>query len=245
MSKIGRNDPCPCGSGKKYKKCCSSRHATDEKLQARIIRGYEHMMRGETYAACDCWWEVWLALRSRLRPEMTTTDEAQAIYPDSSNSHIHDWAQDFTLELGNAARHRKSYAKHGVELCQRMLDQFPDEPLELFHPNVRADLAEFLLLDDRAADGDREFAALIRDCPDQAASYVRYATALECRGERTRNADDLRRAMELLQQAIDYPVADAGQYDLEEQLAYMRTELDNINSPGASATEPATGTADS
>ena len=22
MSKIGRNDPCPCGSGKKYKKCC-------------------------------------------------------------------------------------------------------------------------------------------------------------------------------------------------------------------------------
>ncbi|MBQ6907461.1 MAG: SEC-C domain-containing protein, partial [Clostridia bacterium] len=23
-AKIGRNDPCPCGSGKKYKKCCGS-----------------------------------------------------------------------------------------------------------------------------------------------------------------------------------------------------------------------------
>ena len=22
VDKIGRNDPCPCGSGKKYKKCC-------------------------------------------------------------------------------------------------------------------------------------------------------------------------------------------------------------------------------
>jgi uncharacterized protein YecA (UPF0149 family) len=22
MQKIGRNEPCPCGSGKKYKKCC-------------------------------------------------------------------------------------------------------------------------------------------------------------------------------------------------------------------------------
>ena len=22
MSKVSRNDPCPCGSGKKYKKCC-------------------------------------------------------------------------------------------------------------------------------------------------------------------------------------------------------------------------------
>ena len=22
--KVGRNDPCPCGSGKKYKKCCGA-----------------------------------------------------------------------------------------------------------------------------------------------------------------------------------------------------------------------------
>ena len=24
MTKIGRNEPCPCGSGKKYKRCCMS-----------------------------------------------------------------------------------------------------------------------------------------------------------------------------------------------------------------------------
>jgi uncharacterized protein YecA (UPF0149 family) len=23
-TKIGRNDPCPCGSGKKYKRCCGT-----------------------------------------------------------------------------------------------------------------------------------------------------------------------------------------------------------------------------
>jgi SWIM/SEC-C metal-binding protein len=23
--KVGRNDPCPCGSGRKYKKCCGAR----------------------------------------------------------------------------------------------------------------------------------------------------------------------------------------------------------------------------
>ncbi|MEK9984096.1 MAG: SEC-C metal-binding domain-containing protein [Opitutae bacterium] len=22
MPKVGRNEPCPCGSGKKFKKCC-------------------------------------------------------------------------------------------------------------------------------------------------------------------------------------------------------------------------------
>lgn len=26
MSNTGRNDPCPCGSGKKYKKCCMLAH---------------------------------------------------------------------------------------------------------------------------------------------------------------------------------------------------------------------------
>ena len=29
VTKIGRNDPCPCGSGKKYKKCCGINTATD------------------------------------------------------------------------------------------------------------------------------------------------------------------------------------------------------------------------
>ncbi|MFO7896085.1 MAG: SEC-C metal-binding domain-containing protein, partial [Candidatus Cloacimonadales bacterium] len=26
MAKIGRNEPCPCGSGKKYKKCCLNKN---------------------------------------------------------------------------------------------------------------------------------------------------------------------------------------------------------------------------
>jgi hypothetical protein len=28
MAKIGRNDPCPCGSGKKHKRCCSVTEAS-------------------------------------------------------------------------------------------------------------------------------------------------------------------------------------------------------------------------
>lgn len=27
MAKIGRNSPCPCGSGKKYKRCCETKEA--------------------------------------------------------------------------------------------------------------------------------------------------------------------------------------------------------------------------
>ncbi len=45
MTKSGRNDPCPCGSGKKYKKCCgqnqkvskhSFTHLTSSKIQSNM-----------------------------------------------------------------------------------------------------------------------------------------------------------------------------------------------------------------
>ena len=45
MPKIGRNDPCPCGSGRKYKRCCmgkgeasvrAKRAAVHKEQQARI-----------------------------------------------------------------------------------------------------------------------------------------------------------------------------------------------------------------
>lgn len=35
--KVGRNDPCPCGSGKKYKKCCEQRLGPKKKFQASVI----------------------------------------------------------------------------------------------------------------------------------------------------------------------------------------------------------------
>lgn len=39
MSKVGRNDPCPCGSGKKYKKCCSQKSPMQKRLFTRLDSG--------------------------------------------------------------------------------------------------------------------------------------------------------------------------------------------------------------
>jgi SEC-C motif-containing protein len=38
MNKIGRNDSCPCGSGKKYKRCCESKEA--EMRQRELQSGH-------------------------------------------------------------------------------------------------------------------------------------------------------------------------------------------------------------
>ena len=58
-TKVGRNDPCPCGSGKKYKKCCLLKESpapagqpagADQRLQARLI---EYVQRSLPRADTD------------------------------------------------------------------------------------------------------------------------------------------------------------------------------------------------
>ena len=45
---VGRNDPCPCGSGKKYKKCCESKQndsieeVQTEELERILQSFYDH-----------------------------------------------------------------------------------------------------------------------------------------------------------------------------------------------------------
>ena len=43
MEKIGRNDPCSCGSGKKFKKCCESKTQRRSIGSAQVLFGANKM----------------------------------------------------------------------------------------------------------------------------------------------------------------------------------------------------------
>lgn len=44
--KIGRNDPCPCGSGRKYKRCCLPESAVaEDRLWARQREASDELTR--------------------------------------------------------------------------------------------------------------------------------------------------------------------------------------------------------
>src|SRR3989344_6401854 len=45
MNKIGRNDSCPCGSGRKYKKCCMSKQNQSQNPTKRGIASDEERQR--------------------------------------------------------------------------------------------------------------------------------------------------------------------------------------------------------
>jgi methionyl aminopeptidase len=89
-TKIGRNDPCPCGSGKKFKKCCASRmnhssrrnHPDKPKIRLKSPVDIEAIRRAGSLVV-----ETLDLVESHLKPGITT---------DSINTLVHA----FTLKHG-------------------------------------------------------------------------------------------------------------------------------------------------
>jgi len=53
MSCVGRNDPCPCGSGLKYKKCCLDREPAPAEIPLDLTPAELVRRRGEAFSAGD------------------------------------------------------------------------------------------------------------------------------------------------------------------------------------------------
>ncbi|MBW4081932.1 SEC-C domain-containing protein [Paenibacillus sp. S150] len=67
MSKVGRNDLCPCGSGKKYKKCCLDKENS-------VVESILRLVTTEEAAAQET---------AAVLPEMKLPDQEAAIRPES------------------------------------------------------------------------------------------------------------------------------------------------------------------
>jgi len=114
--KVGRNDPCPCGSGKKYKKCCGQnaphpQQATlfDRRLMERDLLGINQMVEGQDFSSTD---EISQYINGRLKHGTTP-----------------DWVAETPLEKAQAmvyqALETSGTAKR-LELAQQALQICPD-----------------------------------------------------------------------------------------------------------------------
>lgn len=97
VATIGRNDPCPCQSGKKYKKCCLPAH--EARAQERRTNEQRNPVQRLDVAA----------VARALAPMLAFDDDGLA---DLSNSAV-DLANDGRLE-------------EALAVCARLLAEFPD-----------------------------------------------------------------------------------------------------------------------
>lgn len=201
-----------------WKRYCPDRPSM-EMLDDWMQEGYRFMMDRRGAQACERWSTVWEVIHSRLRIGMRTCDDASVVFDGTQV--LFNWVQDFALELHNAAVDNATYADTGVQLCEDVLSQFPDET-ELFRLNFRADLGEFYYLAGRPHDGERVLLTLIRDYPDRAAGYARLSDILAYGARRHDTPLDPRRAERLLEEALARPVTDASDCDLATRLEDLR-----------------------
>ncbi|MBN2122802.1 MAG: type I methionyl aminopeptidase, partial [Deltaproteobacteria bacterium] len=91
--KIGRNDPCPCGSGLKYKKCClGKRDFSFERMKEKVFR--EHGIRLKGPADVE-------AIRAAGRLAVATLELVEGhIRPGITSDDINALVHRFTLEHG-------------------------------------------------------------------------------------------------------------------------------------------------
>jgi hypothetical protein len=189
-----------------------------EMIEDWMQDGYTLWMNDHLARACDRWRETWEAIRPLLRSAIRSTDDADKLL--HGTQHIHDWLQDFLLELQNAAIEEPRFAVTGIELCNCLLVQFPgDSPASIEGWNQ--DLADFYFLADRPEEGERIFENLIRDNPDETSHYVHFAENLGS-GPRGKAPIDIPRAIAVIEQAIARPVPDAEAYGLDDQLRHFK-----------------------
>ena len=84
-NRIGRNDLCPCGSGKKYKRCCLTKDTEETKTEFKTTYRFEVGSYGDArnfMPSISCLkltrpneWEYHFAL---VKPESIHTEEAHA-----------------------------------------------------------------------------------------------------------------------------------------------------------------------
>ncbi len=93
MNKPGRNDPCPCGSGKKYKKCCLGKFPP-------AAQDYEETYRREYGIRLKKEKDI-EALREAGRIAVDTLDLVERhIHPGMSTDEINTLVHDFTVQKG-------------------------------------------------------------------------------------------------------------------------------------------------
>ena len=91
--KIGRNDPCPCGSGQKYKKCCMAKGGV-EPADPQEVYARQYGIRVKTPKDVE-------AIRRAGRLVIATLDLVAArIRPGITTDAINTWVHEFTVQNG-------------------------------------------------------------------------------------------------------------------------------------------------
>lgn len=178
MRKIGRNEPCPCGSGKKYKKCCIDKEIQKDKINIFkplhkidliIEEGNALLIKEKTKEACLTWEKAWEEVKKVLTSEIRSVSELDRFI--GSDGGVFNWCQDYEMQLGNAGFEDPSFFEKRITYCRDFVELLPESD-SLIIENMRRAEAESYFALGKTDEGEKAFKALIKDFPNSAWVYI-------------------------------------------------------------------------
>ena len=125
MAKTGRNDPCPCGSGNKYKRCCLAKHEAATRIAAAAARELataEAEIAGELTTASNA--VVDLIHAGELDAAEHAAHDLLARFPD-----VHDGYDRLGMICEARGDHRRAadYYRKAIDVIRQHPDEYaPD-----------------------------------------------------------------------------------------------------------------------
>ncbi|HEY2512616.1 MAG TPA: SEC-C metal-binding domain-containing protein, partial [Polyangiaceae bacterium] len=137
--KIGRNDPCPCGSGAKYKRCCQAKDEAARRQQATrpavparpvppVVERRAPPPRSSPSppepTATERWWLAWdekVAGAESAEARLALARQALADAPEPDGDFLRESFDPVMVDLEGARRHTESIA-----LVEQIEARFPN-----------------------------------------------------------------------------------------------------------------------
>ncbi len=190
MAKIGRNDPCPCESGRKYKYCCLNAPASPFQLgrqnrqpvrqtsllpaERLIFDGETASIEGNAIEACRKWLEVWEVVKSHIDGTVRSIRELDDALNWAPN--LYNWCQDLELELGNAAVQDNEYHEKRIRYCEEFVERLPDSDDLIIENMMRAEGEAYFMLG-KPAEGEAVYERLTEKYPRSPWAYIGWGDA--------------------------------------------------------------------
>lgn len=136
--KVGRNDPCPCGSGKKYKKCCWEKDQSnplpiespitnslvdfqDELMDSDLLDWREENNTNQAKSILDEIWDEYENADFDYKISMI-----KAIYNEPSFMKDSDFIADLFIELDLSATNQQQRQTY-IQLVKELREKFPED----------------------------------------------------------------------------------------------------------------------
>ena len=232
FGKIGRNEPCPCGSGKKYKKCCIDRDvipASGELLNdvdplniadEWIAAGYYYYEKNWSYQALTCWRHGWQEAQIILPSNIQDPGDQECDSYFAGCDFFSNWLQDYQFLIEENIGWNSDIVQTGLQFCQQVRERF-----SVLSPGVANNLIEttvyLLLALGRSQEAFALMDQMIQQHPGSPQGYAVLAALLSMDAQRFNLRPDIKRAQQLLLQAREH-ATDCEGWDIEIRLEELK-----------------------